>query len=115
MCCLNALLRTNLPVPVFLNRLAAPRCVFNLGMMLYFYLLPSTFYLLPSAFLLLAFFFRLFALRRWPLRASFLRQDRVHLVAFLSRRGFGRRYVAEIVDQPFEDPAPDFGMRHLAA
>jgi hypothetical protein len=29
---LNALLRTNLPVPVFLNRLAAPRCDFSFGM-----------------------------------------------------------------------------------
>src|SRR3954466_16350361 len=28
---LNALLRMNLPVAVFLNRLAAPRCVFNFG------------------------------------------------------------------------------------
>ena len=29
---LNALLRMNLPVPVFLKRLAAPRCVFSFGM-----------------------------------------------------------------------------------
>jgi hypothetical protein len=31
MCCLNALLRRNFPVDVFLKRLAAPRCVFSLG------------------------------------------------------------------------------------
>ena len=30
---LNALLRMNLPVAVFLNRFAAPRCVFSFGMM----------------------------------------------------------------------------------
>jgi hypothetical protein len=29
---LNALLRINFPVAVFLNRFAAPRCVFNFGM-----------------------------------------------------------------------------------
>src|SRR5687767_5391956 len=32
MCRAKEWLRTNLPVPVFLNRLAAPLCVFNLGM-----------------------------------------------------------------------------------
>src|SRR5437867_12760914 len=33
---LNALLRMNLPVAVFLNRFAAPRCVFSFGMMSFF-------------------------------------------------------------------------------
>ncbi len=32
MCCLNALLRRNFPLLVRLKRLAAPRCVFNFGM-----------------------------------------------------------------------------------
>jgi hypothetical protein len=32
---LNALLRMNLPVAVFLNRFAAPRCVFNFGMIVW--------------------------------------------------------------------------------
>lgn len=31
MCCLDALLRTTLPVEVLVNRFAAPRCVFNFG------------------------------------------------------------------------------------
>jgi hypothetical protein len=31
MCCLNALLRTNLPPAVFLKRFAAPLCVFSFG------------------------------------------------------------------------------------
>src|SRR5262252_6085183 len=31
MCCLNALLRRNLPLFVRLKRLAAPRCVFSFG------------------------------------------------------------------------------------
>src|SRR6184192_4116573 len=71
MCALNALPRLNLPVAVFLNRLAAPRWLFSFGMVL-----------VPS----LSFAdFRLRLTRRL-LAADFLRQDRVHLVAFLARR-----------------------------
>src|SRR5262249_31526942 len=93
MCALNALPRLNLPVAVFLKRLAAPRWLLSLGM-----------------------FLRSFAFLR-GLRLfgpGLLCQDRVHLVAFLARRRFGDGDVSELVNQPFEDPAPDLGVRHLA-
>src|SRR3954462_7437262 len=67
MCALNALPRLNLPVAVFLKRLAAPRWLFSLGMFL------RSFVFLQR--------------RLRPLRPGLLRQDRVHLVAFLARRG----------------------------
>ena len=35
MCCLKALLRTNLPPAVFLKRFAAPLCVFSFGISLF--------------------------------------------------------------------------------
>src|SRR5215203_2278437 len=108
MCCLKALLLLNFPVAVFLNRLAAPRCVFSLGILigswlqafgsrpaLAFGLEPRAQSLKPS--------FLLFGLRR-PLDLALgrrfpsgaLRQDRVHLVPFLARRGLRDRQLAEV-------------------
>src|SRR3954447_15785315 len=88
MCALNAFPRLNFPVPVFLKRLAAPRWLFSLGMFLR----------------VLASFdcFRL-RLRDRLLAADLLRQDRVHLVAFLPRHVLWRRHVRQVVDQPLED------------
>src|SRR5262245_21406866 len=93
MCDLNAFARMILPAPVFLNRLAAPRCDFSFGMAL-----------LGCGFLF-----------RGGLLAHPLRQNRVHLVAFLPRRGLGDRHLGQVVDEPFQDAPPDLGMRHLAA
>src|SRR5262249_25184117 len=93
MCALNALPRLNLPVAVFLKRLAAPRWLLRLGM-----------------------FLRSFAVLRGVrlLGSDLLRQDRVHLVAFLARRRFDDGSVAQILDQPLQDPPPDLRVRHLA-
>src|SRR5436190_7211116 len=92
MCALNAFPRLNFPVAVFLKRLAAPRWLFSLGI-----------------------FSLCFGFRRRFLPARLLRQDRVHLVAFLARRRLGHRHVGQFADQPFQDAPPDLGMRHLAA
>src|SRR5215471_1198213 len=97
MCALNAFPRLNLPDAVFLKRLAAPRWLFNFGMMF-----------------LLSFGHFGFRLRGRLLAADLLRQDRVHLVAFLARRGLGDREVGELADQPLQDAAADLGVRHLA-
>src|SRR5262245_17271044 len=94
MCALNALPRLNLPDAVFLKRLAAPRWLLIFGIFLSF----GNFGFLG----------------RRPLSARFLRQDRVHLVAFLPRRRFGDRDVGELADQPLQDPPADLRMRHLA-
>src|SRR3954469_16291220 len=100
MCALNAFPRLNFPVPVFLKRLAAPRWLFSLGMFL-------------RSFGFLRAFAFLRGLRPFP--ADLLRQDRVHLVAFLPRHVLWRRHVRQVVDQPLEDAAPDLGMRHFTA
>src|SRR5215472_10766180 len=78
MCALNALPRLNLPVAVFLKRLAAPRWLLSLGMFLRF----LRFLPLPSIPSLLADFG---LLRRRFLHSHLLREDRMHLVAFLAR------------------------------
>src|SRR5688572_27580130 len=100
---LNALLRMNLPVAVFLNRLAAPRCVFNFGML--------SLSLVPL--LLCLSRFDLFFRRR--LFSDAAGQDRMHLVALLPGRGLGDGHVGEVLDQSLQDAAADFGMRHFAA
>src|SRR4029453_9535968 len=75
MCALNAFPRLNLPVAVFLKRLAAPRWLFSLGMFLRSFVFLRGLRLLP---------------------ADLLRQDRVHLVAFLARRRFGDGHVGQL-------------------
>src|SRR3954467_1229615 len=94
MCALNALPRLNLPDAVFLKRFAAPRWLFILGMFLRSFV---------------------FLRRLRSFRSGLLRQDRVHLVAFLARHRFRHRLVRQVVDQPLEDAAPDLGMRHFTA
>src|SRR5262245_31122693 len=94
---LNALPRLNLPVAVFLKRLAAPLWLLSLGM-----------FLRSFAFL------RGLRFPGGPLGPGLLRQDGVHLIAFLARRRFGDGHLAELVDQPLEDPAADLRMRHFA-
>src|SRR5688572_13591548 len=72
---LKALARTILPVPVFLKRLAAPRCVFSFGMCLLVCRLGPG----PR-----------FGLRfRRALASRALGQDDMHLIAFLTRHRFG--------------------------
>src|SRR6185436_2537264 len=93
MCALNALPRLNLPVAVFLKRLAAPRWLFSLGMFL------RSFVLLRGLRLL---------------RPGLLREDRVHLVAFLARRRLGDGHLGQLSDQPLQDAAADLRVRHLA-
>src|SRR5262249_30078463 len=44
-----------------------------------------------------------------------LRQDGVHLIAFLPRRRLGDRDVGQILDQPLENPSSDLRVRHLAS
>src|SRR5262249_17080743 len=39
----------------------------------------------------------------------------MHLIALEPRHRFGDRDFGELLDQPLEDAASDFGMRHLAA
>src|ERR1043166_6178633 len=103
MCCLNAAPRRNLSFLVRLNRFAAPRCV------------------LSFSFLGMSFLCRrrdLLGARGLRLAAAGLRpprQDRVHLVAFHPRQRLRDRDVAQLLDEPLEDPAADLGMRHLAA
>src|SRR3954453_8520198 len=108
MCALNALPRLNLPVAVFLKRLAAPRWVLSFGMILRVLRGPSY----SSTRLLGRFGLRL---RGRFLPAGFLRQDRVHLVAFLPRHVLRHGHLRQIVDQPLQDPAADLRVRHLAA
>src|SRR5262245_17775965 len=98
---LKALARTIFPVPVFLKRLAAPRCVFSFGMCL----LVCT--LGPRRGIGLGF---------WSALASgALGQDDMHLVAFLTRHRFGERDVRQFRHQALQNASPDLGMRHLAA
>src|SRR6185436_10957640 len=93
MCALNALPRLNLPVAVFLKRLAAPRWLFSLGMFLRSFV---------------------FLRRLRLLRPGLLRQDRVHLVAFLARRRLRDGDIGQLADQPLQDAPPNLRMRHLA-
>src|SRR6186713_91580 len=100
---LNALALTILPVPVFLKRLAAPRCVFSFGISI-----PLLFFACRGA---------VAAIRLGPRRALAARalaQDDVHLVAFLSRRRFGQCDFGQFPQQPLENAPPDLRVRHLA-
>src|SRR4030095_5263967 len=100
---LNALALTILPVPVFLKRLAAPRCVFSFGISI-----PLLFFARRGA---------ITAVSLGPRRALATRalaQDDMHLVAFLSRRRFGQRHFRQFPQQPLENAPPDLGVRHLA-
>src|SRR5690349_8674476 len=54
-------------------------------------------------------------LRRRALAGRALREDRVHLVAFLARRRFRHRHLGQLLDQPLQDAPPDLRMRHLPA
>src|SRR4051812_2241475 len=90
---LKALPRRNLPLLVFLKRLAAPRWVFSFGMMSFFRstaaaaapLEPSVLPVVPC---------------RRPRLAA---QNRVHLVAFKSRHRFRDGNLSQFLDEPFED------------
>src|SRR5215471_16865162 len=84
MCALKALPRLNLPVAVFLKRLAAPRWLFSLGMFLRSFAFLRGFAVLRGRGLRL-------------LGPGLLRQDRVHLVAFLPRHRFRHRQFRKIV------------------
>src|SRR5688572_7827545 len=109
MCCLKALPRVNLPPAVFLKRFAAPLCVFSLGISLLFAL---------CSLLLLFRSLRRRRLTRGCAAAAarrLLRQNRMHLVAFLAGRGLGNRDVGQLIAQPLENAPPDLGMCHLAA
>ena len=44
-----------------------------------------------------------------------LRQDRVHLVAFLPRRRLGDRHLRQVVDQPLQNAPADLRVRHFAS
>src|SRR3954471_9731795 len=98
---LNALPRLNFPVPVFLKRLAAPRWLFSFG--------------IPWSPSLRSFdTFDLRRLRHRLFAADLLRQDGVHLVAFLPRHVFRCRDVRQIINQPLEDAPADLRVRHFA-
>ena len=97
-----------LPVPVFLNRLAAPRCVLSFCIFAIVYASCRLVHRLradsaPAA-----------ARAAWRCRLL-AGQDRVHLVALLPRHRLGHRHVRQVLDQPLQDPVPDLGVRHLAA
>src|SRR4030095_11029279 len=101
---LKALALTILPVPVFLKRLAAPRCVFSFGISL----------------VSLRFFSRgrvaaVSLGTRRALATRELTQDDVHLIAFLPRRCFRERHFTQFSDQPLEDPAPNLRVRRLSS
>ena len=105
---LNALVRVNLPVAVFLKRLAAPRGLFSFGIVVRLF----------SSVLCFAFVFvfvLLGLLRCHPLRRAGLgRENRVQLIAFLSRRRLDHRDVVHFVHQAIQNAASDFRMRVLA-
>src|SRR6267154_2597608 len=112
---LNALPRLILPVAVFLKRLAAPLCVFSLGInscrqfwrRISCYLLAYGLALAGLGCGLLRWFILFFC------SASLLlfcarhllggRQDHVHSIAFHARPEFHNPFVANLVDQPFQD------------
>src|SRR5687768_4973174 len=103
---LNAFDLMNFPVAVFLKRLAAPRWLFNFGIVfshsLRRHISRCAWYWRP------AFRDRLGLLDSGPRR-----QNRVHLVAFLQRHRFDHHQVAQLTGQPLEDATPDLGMRHF--
>src|SRR5688572_3531511 len=96
---LNAAPRTILPVPVFLNRLAAPRCVLSFGI---------------SLFLAAGLRGDLLSSLRRALSTGPAVEDHVHLVAFLPRHRLRDRLVAEVRNQPLENAPADLRVRHLA-
>src|SRR5215204_4128265 len=97
---LNALARTILPVPVFLKRLAAPRCVFSFGMCL------LVCCLWPAGRVRLGF--------RRALTSGSLGQDDVHLIALLTRHRLGQRDVGQFGHQALENAPSDLRVRHFA-
>src|SRR4029453_11826954 len=78
------------------------------------HLVSAALFTLLSTLLLFGGLFR-FPFRRRTAHAGALRGDRVHLPAFLTRRGLGNRPLAEVVNQTLENAPPDLGVRHLAA
>src|SRR5436190_15221637 len=106
MCCLNALPRRNFPFFVRLKRFAAPRCVFSFGI---------SFRSANAARSLFLHGRRSRDRFRPPAALWLAGEDRVHLVTFHPRHRFRDGHVAQFVDEPLEDPPPDFRMRHLAS
>src|SRR5262249_7662215 len=113
MCCLNALLRRNLPLLVRLKRLAAPRCV-----LIFSFFAISVFYRLSAVSS------RLRRCRGLPRRGRLrpaaaarrlAAQDGVHLVAFHPRHRFRDGDIGQLLHQALEDAAADLRVRHLAA
>src|SRR6185369_1414428 len=97
---LKALARTILPVPVFLKRLAAPRCVFSFGISLLFCLGSGG---------------RVWLRFRRALASSSLGQDDVHLIAFLTWHRLSQGDVRQLGHQFLENAPADLRVRHLAA
>src|SRR5687767_10358162 len=113
MCCLNALLRTNLPPAVFLKRFAAPRCVLSFGISVALgFHGPAE----AGHYVLFFCFYRRRLARRCAASAcGLLRQDGVHLIAFLARHRLGNRDIGQLIAETLENAPPDFRVRHLAA
>src|SRR5262245_22486337 len=103
----NAFVRLILPLPVFLKRLAAPRWLLSFGMTPF-----QNFKLQTSNFERRTCSTRR-TCRTRRTRLSLLphpgprRQDRVQLVAFFLRLGFDHANLAQVGDQPFENPPAD--------
>src|SRR5262245_23061155 len=111
MCCLNALPLRNFPPLVRLKRFAAPRWVFNFGIVAPYHGDPERVAVQMSP---LGSRWRC----RWLRPAAALgtpRQNRVHLVAFHPRQRLGDGHLRQFLDEPLENAPADFRMRHLTA
>ena len=95
MCWLNDFLRTILPLAVNLNRLAAPRCVFILG-------IPNSLPTVCSSTRVDSNYERANSLLAGLslFRAGNTRQDDVHLVALHAWPCFGHRDAIEVINKP---------------
>src|SRR5687767_13029074 len=100
---LNAFPLMNFPVAVFLKRFAAPRWLFNFGIVfsnsLRRHITRCACYWRPRL-----------NVRLGLLDSGPRRQNRVHLVAFLQRHRLDHHQVAQFAGQPLENPTPDFRM-----
>src|SRR5271169_2233452 len=105
----NACPRLIFPVAVFLKRLAAPECVFSLGMLS----------LSVSSFEFQVSRIQCSKLENWQLETVFSRflrrQDGVERIALHARPELDDPLVADVLDQPFEDLPSQVGVRHFPA
>src|SRR5262245_20573628 len=114
---LKALARLILPVPVFLNLLAAPLCVFSLGIKSQKLLSRSCLGAAGRGCLLLLRRSRLWlCFLLLPARNLFGRgQDGVHGVTFHARPEFHNSFFADFLDEPLQNVAPQVLVGHLAS